>query len=167
MYSIFVFLAFFELYINNIGVQMAVFRFSLQQVLEYREQLCDQAQIELAKIVAAILGLEKTIDNTNQAIQAQKQSISKIDLNNVGERWLTENFIKSLQEDLSVMLGKLHELHQAQEEAKKTVARLAKEHKVLEKLKDKQAERHVQKERHKEQQIYDETASIRFNTKAL
>lgn len=146
---------------------MAAFRFSLQQVLDYREQLSEQARVELAKVTAAVISEERKVKELQEAIRAQETTLRALDLNNMGERWLLENFIKGLQEDLHISLAQLQTLQNALKEAQEKVAQLAKEHKVLEKLKSKQAERHAKNERQKEQQNYDETASIRFNSKTF
>lgn len=146
---------------------MAAFRFSLQQVLDYREQLSEQARVELAKVTAAVISEERKVKELQEAIHTQETNLRALDLNNIGERWLLENFIKGLQEDLRISLVQLRTLQNALKEAQKKVAQLAKEHKVLEKLKLKQAERHAKNERQKEQQNYDETASIRFNSKTF
>ncbi|AGC50495.1 flagellar export protein FliJ [Lawsonia intracellularis] len=146
---------------------MAAFRFSLQQVLDYREQLSEQARVELAKVTAAVISEERKVKELQEAIHTQETNLRALDLNNIGERWLLENFIKGLQEDLRISLAQLQTLQNALKEAQGKVAQLAKEHKVLEKLKSKQAERHAKSERQKEQQNYDETASIRFNSKTF
>lgn len=146
---------------------MAAFRFSLQQVLDYREQLSEQARVELAKVTAAVISEEKKVQELQEAIRTQETNLRSLELNNIGERWLLENFIKGLQEDLHISLTQLQTLQNALKEAQEKVAQLGKEHKVLEKLKSKQAERHAKNERQKEQQNYDETASIRFNSKTL
>lgn len=146
---------------------MAAFRFSLQQVLDYREQLSEQARVELAKVTAAVISEERKVKELQEAIHTQETNLRALDLNNIGERWLLENFIKGLQEDLRISSTQLQTLQNALKEAQEKVAQLAKEHKVLEKLKSKQAERHAKNERQKEQQNYDETASIRFNSKTF
>lgn len=146
---------------------MAAFRFSLQQVLDYREQLTEQAQVELAKIAAQVISEENNIQEIQENICIQETNLQQLDLNKSGDRWLVENFIKSLQEELTIRLTRLKELRIALEEAQKKVVKLAKEHKVLEKLKSKQAERHAHNERQQEQKNYDETASIRFNAKTF
>lgn len=146
---------------------MAAFRFSLQQVLDYREQLSEQARVELAKVTAAVISEERKVKELQEAIRTQETNLRALDLNNMGERWLLENFIKGLQEDLHISVAQLQTLQNALKEAQEKVAQLAKEHKVLEKLKSKQAERHAKNERQKEQQNYDETASIRFNSKTF
>lgn len=146
---------------------MAAFWFSLQQVLDYREQLSEQARVELAKITVTVTSEEKKVEELQKAIQIQETKLKALELNDIGERWLLENFIKGLHEDLRVSLIKLQTLQHALKEAQKKVTKLAKDHKVLEKLKFKQAERHAKSERQKEQQNYDETASIRFNAKTL
>lgn len=146
---------------------MAAFRFSLQQVLDYREQLSEQARVELAKVTAAVISEERKVKELQEAIRTQETNLRALDLNNMGERWLLENFIKGLQEDLHISVAQLQTLQNALKEAQEKVAQLAKEHKVLEKLKSKQAERHAKNKRQKEQQNYDETASIRFNSKTF
>lgn len=146
---------------------MAVFRFSLQQVLDYRGQLYEQACVHLAKITAALTDEEKKAQEFQEAIHMQEHALRELDLNNLGERWLLENFIKGLHEDLEVSLAKIATLQVSLEEAKQNVSKLAKEHTVLEKLKSKQAERHARNERQQEQKNYDETASIRYNIKTF
>ena len=145
------------------GSAVSPFRFSLQQVLNYREQLRDQAQVELARVMAQYQREEQRAADLRQLLDSEETRLFSIPPQESGERWLLEHFIRGLREDLAATLLRLKELARQVHEVKTLLAARAKEHKVLDKLKAKQAERHAHEERLQEQKTYDEASAIRFN----
>lgn len=138
------------------------FRFPLQQVLAFREQLKDQAQVELARVLAELLREQKHVELLQVQLRAQEETLYASSLEDPGHRWLLEQFIKGLREDIAATLVRVRTLNNLVEEARKALAVRAKEHKVLDKLKARQKERHAFNERMQEQRTYDETAALRF-----
>lgn len=141
---------------------MAGFKFSLEQVLTYRGQLKEQAQVALAKIQAELNREQERAEELRKLVEESENRVFSLSIHDGGERWLLEHFIKGLRADESMAHMRLRMLTQQRNEAQVELGRRAKDEKVLDKLKEKQAERHFAEERLKEMRTYDETAAIRF-----
>jgi len=139
-----------------------MFHFKLQQVLDYREQLRDQAQITHAQILADYHDTEKHVIDLQQALDENEYNLHNLPPAAYNDRWLIAQCIKGFREDLSLAKQRLHELTQSLDHAKIYLARRAKEHKILEKLKEKQCENYVKKEKADEQRNFDESSSMRY-----
>lgn len=139
-----------------------MFRFRLQQVLQYREQLKDRARVEFARVQAELSREQERATRLQAMLVEQEARLRVAAVTDQGEHWLLEHFIRGLREDLSSTLLRVRLLAQSAEEARQMLTLRAKEHRVLEKLKEKQAQRYAQEERWKEQKSYDETAALRF-----
>lgn len=143
---------------------MSPFRFSLEQVLNYRTQLEQQAKVELARVEQERIREQQRADALQAMLEEQHIALGAIAPDNLGERWLTENFIKGLRADLAVTLQRVRNWSLAAEAARTELISRSKDKKTLEKLKATQAENHAQDERLREQHEYDETASLRYKT---
>lgn len=141
---------------------MSGFRFSLQQVLDYREQLKEQAQVAYARAQAELLREETQAEGLRQLLSTQESRLFSTLPGDQSERWLLENYVKGIRADLNATLLRVRSLTALTEEARQELTSRAKDHKILEKLKAKQAERHTRDARVQEQRTYDETAAIRF-----
>ena len=138
------------------------FRFKLQKVLEYREQLEEQAKVALARAQQLHIEEERRSEALKTLLAEQETRLYSNALLPAGERWLLEHFIRGVREDLQSSLMRLRTLACMVAEALKTLRERARDKKVLEKLKARQRERHELEERSKEQRSYDETATLRF-----
>ena len=145
---------------------MAEFRFSLQQVLNYRIQLEDQAKVRFAKAQAEYLAAERRLQDLQMQLDEQVQRLyaGALDLM---ERWLIEHYVRGLRDDITHTSRLLHELAQIVEQARMELVAKAKDRKVLDRFREKQADRHAYEERLQEQRTYDETASIRYKVAAF
>ncbi len=141
---------------------MAAFRFSLEQVLAYRAQLEQQAQVELARVERERLREQEHADKLQALLDEQHALLGGLRPDQAGERWLAENFIKGLRSDRAIALQRVRNWTLAAEAARKELLRRAKDKKILEKLKATQAENHAKEELLLEQREYDETASLRY-----
>ncbi len=141
---------------------MAPFRFSLEQVLNYRIQLEQQAKVELARVEQERLREQQRADTLRAMLDDQERALAALTPDKMGERWLTENFIKGLRADLSVTVQRVRNWAMAAEAARTELISRSKDKKTLEKLKTTQAENHAREEQLREQHEYDETASLRY-----
>lgn len=141
---------------------MAPFRFSLEQVLQYRIQLEQQAKVELARVEQERIREQQRADAIRAMLEEQKNALATLTADKMGERWLTENFIKGLRADLNVTMQRVRNWSMAAEAARKELISRSLDKKTLEKLKATQAENHAHEERLREQHEYDETASLRY-----
>ncbi len=140
---------------------MPPFRFSLQQVLEYRTQLEDQAKVRLGKAQAEHLAAQRRMEELQALVLEQEQALYSATLD-MQERWLREHYVKGLRADIAHTSTVLMHLAKEVEAARAELVLKAKDRKVMDKFKEKQAERHAHEERLQEQRNYDEIASIRF-----
>lgn len=141
---------------------MAAFKFSLQQVLSYRGQLKEQAQVVLARAQAELTREQERAAELRKCIEESEQRLYSLGVQEPGERWLLEHFIKGLRSDETSTHMRIRVLTQTRNEAQTELLLRAKDEKVLDKFKEKCAERHATEERLKEMKDYDETAAIRF-----
>lgn len=140
---------------------MAAFRFPLQQVLQFRIQEEDQAKVRFARAQGEYLAAERRLREIEAQLHEQEAALYSGTLDMM-ERWLREHFVRGLREDITRTSRMLHELSKLVEQARVELVNKAKDRKILEKFKEKQAQRHAHEEKLKEQREYDEIASIRF-----
>ena len=140
---------------------MPPFRFSLQQVLEYRIQLEDQAKTLLAQIQAERMAAERRLEELQAQLLEQEQSLYSDNLD-MQERWLREHYVKGLRADIAHTSTVIAQLFKQVEAARAELVVKSKERKILDKFKEKQAQRHAHEELLQEQRTYDEIASTRF-----
>ena len=117
---------------------MPPFRFSLEQVLNYRIQLEQQAKVELARVEQERLREQQRADTLRAMLDEQERA------------------------DLSVTVQRVRNWTMAAEAARTELISRSKDKKTLEKLKATQAENHAREEQLREQHEYDETASLRY-----
>ena len=94
------------------------------------------------------------------ALQEKKQG--ELGLDQSGERWLIDNFIKALRSDIAISQQRIKNWTIAVEAARQELLKRSKDKKALEKLKENKKEQHDKEEKYREQKEFDETASIRF-----
>ena len=145
---------------------MAAFRFSLQQVLDYRTQLEDQAKVRFGRAKAEYLAAERRLHALQTHLAEQEERLYAADTDFM-ERWLIEHYVRGLRDDIAHTSRMLHELARIVEQARIELIARAKERKVLDKFREKQAQRHAYEERLMERRTYDETASIRYKAAAF
>lgn len=141
---------------------MPRFRFRLQQVLDYREQLEEQAKLAFAHAKSAHDAQQRHVADAHAAIaEAERKLYADARLTR-DELWLQRNFLCGLRADLTRAELRLRMLAQMMEQARAELVKKSQDRKLLEKLKDKQAARHAHDEILREQRTYDETATLRF-----
>lgn len=144
---------------------MAQFRFKLQQVLNYRSQLEDQAKMAFAQA-------QQAYDTQASIVESLRTTLAEYEpkqyqTNNQAELWLLRNYIQGLGIDIARAEANLLKLAQALNKARQNLVKKSQERKLLDKLKENQAKRYAQEERFKEQQQFDETATLRYKPQAL
>lgn len=141
---------------------MAAFRFSLEQVLNYRIQLEQQAKVELARVEQERIREQQHADMIQEILAQQQAELDQLGPDRISERWLFENFIKGLRTDYGLAMMRVRNWAKAADAARLELISRAKDRKTLEKLKETQAENHAKEEQLREQREFDETAAIRF-----
>lgn len=141
---------------------MAPFRFRLEQVLDYRKRLEEEAMQALAEAVMRRDALQERIE----AIQKEqiRQQVHLFHAENLlpAERWLLQNYLEALRVDLETTREQLVPAEEEVDRCRVELVEKSQERSLLDKLKEKQAEKHAALERQREQREFDETATLRF-----
>lgn len=141
---------------------MAGFKFSLEKILTYREQLENEAKMEFAKVQTKLIAEKKRYaDLKNEEILYEKK-LAATPLSDLGERWLLDNYLRAVRADIVQTQLNIAKLDEELKEAQRHLAEKAKDKKIMEKLKEKHFELFKRQEHEKEQREFDEIASIRF-----
>lgn len=136
------------------------FRFRLEKVLDYRTQLEERAMQELALASGRLAEEERRLDGLGQELTRQRALLHSR-ITHAGERWLAGAFIKALQADIEALRAGLPLLQEEENRCRVELMLRSKERKLLDKLREKQAHKHGQEEKLKEQREYDETQTMR------
>lgn len=142
------------------------FKFNLQRVLAYREQLEEEAKSHLGKIEGELRKAErKLLDLEGQFNDACQKCAGK--LMQSGERWLHDQFVKGLAGDVKNAHMQKTMLVQLAEEARQMLAARSADRKMLERLKERQKKIYNKNEQKQEQNFNDEISTIRYKASAF
>ncbi|SIO01104.1 flagellar export protein FliJ [Halodesulfovibrio marinisediminis] len=144
---------------------MAPFKFKLQQVLEYRTQLEDQAKLVMAEVQRKYEKQVQRVDGLRESFAENQALMSST--SDPAQAWIIRNFLQGVRQDISTAEHRLLTLAQELHSARQDLTEKSQEKKLLEKLKENQAKRHAHEEKTKEQQQLDETATLRFKAQAF
>lgn len=92
---------------------MSGFRFSLQQVLDYREQLKEQAQVAYARVQTELLREETQAESLRRLLSDQEGKLFSTLPGDQGERWLLENYVRGIRADLNETLLRVRKIGRA------------------------------------------------------
>lgn len=142
---------------------MAGFKFRLEQVLNYRNQLEDQAKMAFSAAQASLAEQIQKLEELSNELVKQQMQLYK----DVHEFWLRHNYMRSLKHD--IMEGELakQRLELLVERRRNELVKASQGRQLLEKLKENQAERYAHEQKLKEQHNLDEIASIRHQAAAI
>ena len=146
---------------------MSSFRFSLEQVLQYRKQLEERAMQVFAQAMQARDRRLREKEALEAALAQARKTMADPTFLDAGERWLLNNYMTALASDIKQAHSDLVTLDEAMDKARSDLTQKAQDKKLLERLKEKQASRHRVAENHKEQQSNDDIATIRFTSPAF
>lgn len=143
------------------------FRFNLQKVLDFRIQAEDQAKQALAKAEQAHQEARALMQRIQKALAEHLEAMSQGAAQSAADIWLGQNYAKRLAGDLAQVQQNEVRLAQDVILRRQMLVDKAKERKLLEKLKETQAERHAREENRKEQAEFDEMATLRYKVPAV
>jgi flagellar FliJ protein len=144
------------------NVMARPFIFKLEKLLEYREQLEDQAKLALSKARQDLREQAALVEKLEEDLQACVSSMNEIKQMTQAELWLWSGWRKRLELDKREAQARQVQLERVVEERRVDLVVKAKDRKLLEKLRAKEAIRHAQEEQRKEQNAFDETATLRY-----
>lgn len=137
------------------------FRFAMQKVLDYREQLEEEARVRLAEAEQRLARSRARRDALmGELADAEARAASGLLLDS-GERWLHEQYLKGLHADLASAELDCRFQEQMVDEARSLLAARAMERKLLEKLRERQKTQYLLAERQQEQHFNDEISTLR------
>lgn len=134
----------------------------MQKVLDYREQLEEEAKVRLATAERRLQEERKRLDGLRAELGRTEDRLRDNPLMEAAERWLQEQYITGLRADVTAASLQTRMLAQMAEEARKLLAARAIDKKLLEKLKERQKKHYVREEQLQEQRFNDETATLRY-----
>lgn len=138
------------------------FYFKLEKILAFRKQLEDQAKLALSQALQAedaqleLLNRLQTDWQACLAHMAADKQMTQADL------WLWTGYKKRLESDKELAQNTLKKLQNQVGKLRQDLVSKTTQRKLLEKLRTKQADKHVQTEQDKEQKEFDETATLRY-----
>lgn len=138
------------------------FQFKMQKVLDYREQLEEEAKSDLAKKREQLAAARAHFEHLKQELRAAEDQRNAGLVNPAAERWLQEQYVKGLRGDVQAAAMQTRLLQQLEDEARRLLLARSMDRKVLEKLKERQRKNVLREEYLKEQRTNDETATLRY-----
>lgn len=138
------------------------FRFSMQKILDYREQLEEDAKIKVSQAQAQKEACDKRNKELVLAIDNAEETRRKQPTMNAAEFWIADQYLRGLKEDLRINTMECTMAKTVLEEAQKVLTLRAIDKKMLVKLKERQLSAWKREEQTKEQHFNDEIATIRY-----
>lgn len=138
------------------------FRFSLEKVLEFRKQTEDQARLAFSQALAAEREQRQTLEALQRDLAGCLAEMSRPRQMRAAELRLWSEWRRHLETGVLEAEAELGRRELAVETCRQELVTRAAERKLLEKLRDRQADRHARKEQQREQDEFDEAATLRF-----
>jgi len=137
------------------------FRFSLQKVLEYREQLEERAKLDFSRALRAHDAQADRVQRLREAM-ARHEARWFAEPMSAADIWLWRMYRQRLNEDIKEAEAELARLRRVMDERRRELVEKSKDRKVLERLKSNQAMDHYRQENLKEQREFDDMATLRY-----
>ncbi len=137
------------------------FQFSLQRVLEYREQLEDQARLAMSRAQQAHAFQQEEVAKIQSDLGRTDADLRNLKNPTVDEMWLYREYKERLLQDLAESTSRLDALAREVALRRTELIECSKERKLLEKLKQTQAQNFAREQQSREQKTFDETATLR------
>ena len=94
------------------------FRFKMQKVLDYREQLEEEAKVNLAIQRARLAEAQDRLDKIKSELRQAEDRLVGAVLMDAAERWVLEQYVKGLRADAAHEALQVRMLEQLAEEAR-------------------------------------------------
>lgn len=138
------------------------FVFRLEQVLDYRKQLEEQAMQKLADAQKLLENACVRLASLRSELLEQNTRLAHPETFTGPELWLLREYVKALRSDIETCQHLIGQYERNVADCRATLVERAKDKKLLENLKAKQSLRYAEEEQLKEQRDNDETATIRY-----
>lgn len=140
---------------------MKKFRFSLETVLEYKNQALDALRAEHGAILAQVRAQEKVIEDLEEEYRQADSDFTRLKLEgiNILDAMSYEQYLRSLERKLQEEYRRLDRLQRREEEKRAQVVEARKETATIEKLKEHKLEDYRKAEQKAEEQRIEEFVS--------
>ena len=140
---------------------MKKFRFSLETVLDYKNQALDALRAEHASLLARVRNQEQVIEDLETEHRQADQEFTqrKLEGINVVDALSYETYLRSLEQKLQEEYRKLEKLRHMEEQKRSQVVEARKETATIEKLKEHKLEDYHKAEQKAEEVLIDEFVS--------
>ncbi len=146
---------------------MARFRFPMQNILNMKEKLEEQAKNEYGQANARLLAEEKKLEQLNNRLEAARLQLKNvlIEILSMTEIHKRENAIVILKGYVKQQQLVVKRCEKEVEIAREKLTEAMKERKIFEKLREKAFEEFIKEEGRREQKEVDELMSYRYGAK--
>lgn len=140
---------------------MKKFSFSLDTVLNYKEQVLDGLKAEHMKILVRVRKCEDEIDELEKTYHQSAQEFDEKKRQGMGvhDMHIYDNFLQLIQKQIERKLEEFAELKKKEEAQRAKVVEAKKESSSIQKLKEKQAEEYRKQEQKENEQMIEEFVS--------
>lgn len=140
---------------------MKKFRFSLETVLDYKNQALDALQTEHAAILARVRAQERVVEELESEHRQSDAEFTRRKLEGITvvDAMSYETYLRSLERKLQAENRRLEELRHREEEKRSQVVEARKETATIEKLKEHKLEDYRKAEQKAEEQQIEEFVS--------
>lgn len=143
------------------------FRFSLESVLDYRRQLADNAQVELAAAQKAYQSQARRVEQFRRKLEEAAAHLESRRLLSPNEFWLWSTYRERLLQDMQAEEYRLQNLANRVASCRGELIQRSRDAKTLERLRNKKAVEFHAQEKINEQKDLDEMATLRFHHKDI
>ncbi len=140
---------------------MKKFRFSLETVLDYKQQALDSLRAEHAAILARVRAQEEVIEDLEEEHRSADEDFTRRKLEgiNILDAMSYEQYLRSLEQKLREEYQKLDRLQRMEDQKRSQVVEARKETATIEKLKEHKLESYRKAEQKDEEQRIEEFVS--------
>lgn len=143
------------------------FQFPLEHVLQHRKRLEQEARLELAAAQNAYQAEHRLVEGLRQKVREAETHLKSQGELPSDELWLWTSFRERLLQEIAGRELKLQKLATRVATCRAALVQRAKETKILERLKTKQAMEYYEQQKRQEQKELDEIASLRHQYKGF
>ena len=146
---------------------MARFRFPMQNILNMKEKLEEQAKNEYGQANARLLAEEKKLEQLNNRLEAARLQLKNVlvEILSMTEMHKRENAIVILKGYVKQQQLVVKRCEKEVEIAREKLTEAMKERKIFEKLREKAFDEFIKEEGRREQKEVDELMSYRYGAK--
>lgn len=133
------------------------FKFTLQTVLEVREQATDRAKRDLAVVVQQTTQMKFRLEQRQDYLQKERHKLVASRMS-AAEMVAAEDHVRAVTAEVKDLVLRVDELREQESERRQQLAKTMQEQKVLERLREKQQANHLYEVNKQEQELLNELA---------